>query len=317
MLKYTLKRIFWIIPVMICASFLVFALLNAAPGDPARIHTGSDATEADVENFRKEHGLDKPFLVQYANYIRKVFTEGDLGNSYKSNTPVSDRILQTFPVTFKLTILSMVVMLGIGIPLGIISALRQYSVLDNIVSFLGMIGVSMPNFWLALQLILIFSFYLGWLPASGSNSLKYFILPAITAGVAGAATIMRTTRSAILEVYRQDYIKTAEAKGQKESIIIGRHMLKNASLPIITVVSSTFCGALANSTVIETVFSIPGLCKLLVDSIVSRDNIVVMGAIMVLAITCCLVNLLTDLVFALIDPRIKLQFQHNQKRRPV
>lgn len=315
MLKYIVKRILWIIPVMICASFLVFALLNAAPGDPARIHTGSDATEADVARFREDHGLDKPFAVQYFDYILKVFTKGDLGNSYKSNTPVANRIFQTFPVTLKLTLLSMTVMLFIGVPLGIISALRQYSVLDNIVSFCGMIGVSMPNFWLALQLILIFSFYLGWLPASGSESLKYFILPAVTAGIAGMATIMRTTRSAILEVYRQDYIKTAEAKGQKESVIIWRHMLKNASLPIITVISSTFCGSLANSTVIETVFSIPGLCKMLVDSIVSRDYIVVMGAIMVLAVTCCVVNLATDLIFAMIDPRIKSQFKQKQVKR--
>ena len=142
--------------------------------------------------------------------------------------------------------------------------------------------------------------------------MRYFILPAVTAGIAGMATIMRTTRSAILEVYRQDYIKTAEAKGQKESVIIWRHMLKNASLPIITVISASFCGSLANSTVVETVFSMPGMCKLLVDSIVSLDNIVVMGAIMVLAVTCCIVNLVTDLVFAAIDPRIKSQFKRRQ-----
>lgn len=312
MLKYVIKRILWIIPVMIGASFLVFVLLNAAPGDPARIHTGSNATEADIAKFREDHGLNDPLMVQYIDYIYKVFTKGDLGNSYKSNTPVASRIAQTFPVTLKLTLLSMTIMLLAGIPLGIVSALRQYSLLDGIVSFLGMIGVSMPNFWLALQLILIFSFYLGWLPASGSQSLKYFILPAITAGIAGMATIMRTTRSAILEVYRQDYIKTAEAKGQKESVIIWRHMLKNASLPIITVVSASFCGSLANSTVIETVFSMPGMCKLLVDSIVSLDNIVVMGAIMVLAVTCCVVNLITDLVFAMIDPMIKSQFKRRQ-----
>ena len=312
MLKYIIKRILWIIPVMIGASFLVFALLKATPGDPARIHTDISATEADVMKFRQEHDLDKPFFVQYFHYIFKVFTKGDLGNSYKSNTPVADRILQTFPVTLKLTLFSMVIMLLIGIPLGIISALRQYSFLDAIVSFLGMLGVSIPNFWLALQLILIFSFYLGWLPASGSQSLRYYIMPAITVGIAGMAKIMRTTRSAILEVYRQDYIKTAEAKGQKESVVIYRHMLKNASLPIITVVSATFCISLANSTVVETVFSMPGMCKLLVDSIVTLDNIVVLGTILVLAVTCCVVNLITDLVFALIDPRIKSQFRRKQ-----
>lgn len=315
MLKYIVKRVLWIIPVMIGASFLVFALLKATPGDPARIHTGTNATEADVVRFREEHGLDKPFLVQYVDYICKVFTKGDLGTSYKSNTPVVNRIIQTFPVTFKLTLISMAIMLLIGIPLGIISALRQYSFLDMVVSFLGMLGVSMPNFWLALQLILIFSFYLGWLPASGSQSLKYYILPAVTVGIAGMANIMRTTRSAILEVYRQDYIKTAQAKGQKESVVICRHMLKNAALPIITVVSASFCISLANSTVIETVFSMPGMCKLLVDSIVTLDNIVVMGTIMILAGICCIVNLITDLIFALIDPRIKSQFKHKQMKK--
>lgn len=312
MWQYILKRILWIFPVMIGASFLVFALLNATPGDPARIHAGTTATEEDVVRFREKHGLDKPFFEQYFNYISKVFTKGDMGNSYKSNSPVADRVTQTFPITLKLSIYSLIIMLVIGIPLGIISALKQYSIIDNFVSFFGMLGVSMPNFWLALQLILIFSLYLGWLPASGSQSFKYFILPCITLGVAGAARIMRTTRAAILEIYRQDYIKTARAKGQKESIVIWRHMLKNASLPIITVVSAQFLGSLANSTVIETIYSMPGLCKLLVDSIVTLDNIVVLGAIMTLAAVCVIVNLLTDLIFAMIDPRIKSQFKRKQ-----
>lgn len=252
-------------------------------------------------------------MQQYFTYITNVFFKGDLGNSYATNTPIADRILQTFPVTLKLSLYSLVVMLIIGVPLGIVSALKQYSVTDTIASFLGMVGVSMPNFWFALQLILVFSLSLGWLPVSGSESFKYFILPTITAGIAGAARIMRTTRSAILEVYRQDYIKTAEAKGQKRSIVIWRHMLKNAAMPIITVVASAFCGSLANSTVIETIFSMPGMCKLMVDSIVSRDNIVVTGTILVLAAVCCIVNLITDLLFVLIDPRIKSQFAKKQK----
>ncbi len=313
MTKYIIKRVLWIIPVMIGASFLVFALLSMAPGDPAQIHAGLSATEAEIEQFRVDHGLDKPFLQQYFTYITNVFFKGDLGNSYATNTPIADRILQTFPVTLKLSLYSLVVMLLIGVPLGIVSALKQYSVTDTIASFLGMVGVSMPNFWFALQLILIFSLSLGWLPVSGSESFKYFILPTITAGIAGAARIMRTTRSAILEVYRQDYIKTAEAKGQKRSVVIWRHMLKNAAMPIITVVASAFCGSLANSTVIETIFSMPGMCKLMVDSIVSRDNIVVTGTILVLAAVCCIVNLITDLLFVLIDPRIKSQFAKKQK----
>lgn len=313
MFKYILKRILWIIPVMIGASFLVFTLLSLAPGDPARIHSGLSATEEEIEKFRVDHGLDKPLMEQYFVYVTNVFLKGDLGNSYATNTPIAARIAQTFPVTLRLSLYSLVVMMLIGVPLGIVSALKQYSFTDTIASLFGMAGVSMPNFWLALQLILVFSLTLGWLPVSGSESLKYFILPTITAGIAGAARIMRTTRSAILEVYHQDYIKTAEAKGQKRSVVIFRHMLKNAAMPIITVVASTFCNSLANSTVIETVFSMPGMCKLLVDSIVSRDNIVVTGTIIVLAAVCCIVNLFTDILFFLIDPRIKSQFKRVQK----
>lgn len=308
MFKYIVRRILWIIPVMIGAVFLVFTLLNLSPGDPAVIHTGMGATPEDIQLFRVQHGLDKPFLVQFFNYLYNVFIKGDMGLSYANNAVIFARIAQTFPVTLKITMLSLGLMLLIGVPLGVISALRQYSVLDTVASFLGMIGVSMPNFWLGLQLIMLFSLKLGWLPVSGADSYKHLILPTIAAGIAGAARIMRTTRSSILEVYRQDYIKTAEAKGQKRSIVIWRHMMKNASMPIVTVVGSTMCGALANSTVIETIFSIPGMCKLLIDSIVARDYIVVMGVVLVLAAVCCIVNLITDIIFILIDPRIKSKF---------
>lgn len=312
MLRYTIKRILWIIPIMLAAAFLVFGLLSLTPGDPARIHTGMEASEEDLDRFREQHGLDKSFMGQYFTYIKNVFTKGDMGNSYKSGSPIADRIVQTFPVTFKLALMSLAIMLIIGIPLGIISALKQYSVIDNFVSFFGMIGVSMPNFWLALQLILLFSLRLGWLPASGSGSMRYFILPSITLGVAGTARIMRITRSAILEIYRQDYIKTARAKGQKESIVIWRHMLKNSSLTIITAVSTQFIASLANSTVIETVYSMPGLSKFLIDSITTIDNNAVLGAILVLAGASAIINLITDLILAMIDPRIKSQFGENK-----
>ena len=313
MFKYIVKRILWIIPVMIGAVFLVFTLLNLSPGDPAVIHTGMGATAEDIELFRVQHGLDKPFFVQFFNYLYNVFIKGDMGLSYANNAQISARIAQTFPVTLKITLLSLVLMLIIGVPLGVVSALKQYSFIDTLASFLGMIGVSMPNFWLGLQLIMLFSLKLGWLPVSGADSFKHLILPTVALGVAGSARIMRTTRSSILEVYRQDYIKTAEAKGQKRQIVIWRHMMKNASMPIITVVGSTLCGALANSTVVETVFSIPGICKFLIDSVVARDYVVVMGAILVLAAVCCIINLVTDIIIILIDPRIRSKFSRKIK----
>jgi len=312
MWKFIVKRILWVIPVLLGASLLVFTLLYFSPGDPATTFLGMNATEEETLEFNVKHGLDKPFFTQYTNYIKDIVTEFDFGNSYKNNVSVSQRIKETVPLTFKLALCSVLVMILVGIPLGIISALKQYSILDNIV--LGMFGVSMPNFWLGLQLILLFALKLRWLPASGFNTPVQYILPSLTLGIAAAASLMRTTRSAILEVMRQDYIKTARAKGQSEGIIIFRHMLKNALIPIITVVMAQFSALMGNAIVVESIFSIPGLSKMMIEAVTTRDYIVVQGAVLVIAFTCCVVNLLMDLSYAMIDPRIKAQYVNQGKK---
>lgn len=315
MWKFILKRILMVIPVLIGASFLVFILLHCSPGNPATTFLGITATEEEIVEFNAKHGLDQPVLVQYVTYIKNIVTELDFGNSYKNNVPVFQRISETLPATFKLALCSIVVMIVIGIPLGIISAIKQYSLLDNIASIFGMIGVSMPNFWLGLQLILILGLKLRLLPTSGFSSPAHYIMPAITLGVAAAANLMRTTRSAILDVMRQDYIKTARSKGQTEFIVIFRHMLKNALLPIITVIMSQFGALMGNAITVETIFSIPGLSKMMIEAVTTRDYIVVQGAVLVIAFICCIVNLLMDLSYAVIDPRIKADYVNKGKKK--
>lgn len=314
MLKYIIKRLLWVIPVLLGASLLIFTLLHFAPGKPSQVFLGSNATEEEIAAFNEKHGLDQPFFTQYFTYMKNIITKFDFGNSYKNNVAVSQRIKETYPVTFRLAISALLIMVAIGLPLGVLSAIKQYSILDNIASVLGMLGVSMPNFWLGLQLILLFAYRWQILPPSGFSSPKHYILPALTLGVAGAAALMRTTRSSMLEVIRQDYIKTVRAKGQKESVVIWRHMLKNAMLPIITSIAQRFCVIMGSSLVIENIFAIPGICKLMMESITLRDYIVVIGCVLTIAFTCSIVNLLTDLSYALIDPRIKAQFKNQSKR---
>lgn len=317
MLRFIIKRVLWVIPVLIGSSLLIFTLLHFAPGDPATTFLGTSATAEEIAEYNARYGLDKPFFVQFINYLKNIVFHFDFGNSYKNNVPVIESILQAFPVTFRLALSACIVAVVIGIPFGIISAVKQYSLLDNIVSVIGLVGVSMPNFWLGLQLILIFSLRLRLLPSSGFNSFEQMILPAITLGLAEAATLMRTTRSSMLEVIKQDYIKTARAKGQREFVVITRHMLKNALLPIITTISASFVGTMGNAIVIERIFTIPGLSQMLITGISARDYVNVQGAVLVVAFTCCIVNLITDLGYAFVDPRLRFQmrFSHLKLRR--
>ena len=220
MLRFIIKRVLWVIPVLIGSSLLIFTLLHFAPGDPATTFLGTSATAEEIAEYNARYGLDKPFFVQFINYLKNIVFHFDFGNSYKNNVPVIESILQAFPVTFRLALSACIVAVVIGIPFGIISAVKQYSLLDNIVSVIGLVGVSMPNFWLGLQLILIFSLRLRLLPSSGFNSFEQMILPAITLGLAEAATLMRTTRSSMLEVIKQDYIKTARAKRSLSSLAL-------------------------------------------------------------------------------------------------
>ncbi len=307
--KYIIRRLLLLIPVMLGVSFIVFTMMYFTPGDPARIMLGESAPEAEVKRLRDDLGLNDPFFVQYARYVKNAAIHQDLGRSYITKRPVFDEIAARFPNTLKLAALGVLVAVVIGVPIGIISATRQYSVFDNVSMVFALIGVSMPNFWQGLLLILLFSVQLKWLPSSGFDTWKHMILPAVTLGTSSAAIIARMTRSSMLEVIRQDYIRTARAKGQAERVVINRHALKNALIPIITVVGLQFGYLLGGAVLTESIFGISGVGRLMVDAIKSRDMLLVQGGVLFIAITFSIVNLGVDILYAFVDPRIKSQYK--------
>lgn len=317
MLKYAFKRLLMIIPVVIGVTFIVFTLMYLTPGDAAvsMLNQGGGGTQEDLEMLREEMGLNDPFLVQYGRYMKKLVFEGDLGTSYVTNQSVSTEIFSRFPTTVTLAFISVVFAAVIGIPLGIISATRQYSILDNICITFALVGVSMPNFWLGLLLIIVFALNLKWLPVSGWYGPIYWIMPMLTIGLRSIAVITRMTRSSMLEVIRQDYIRTARAKGQSERKIIYKHALRNAIIPVITTIGLQFGHNLGGAVIIESIFAIPGVGKLMVDGINLRNYPVVQGGVLIIALAFCIVNLLVDLLYALVDPRIRANFSAGGKRR--
>lgn len=309
MYKYIARRLLLLIPVIIGVTFIIFSMMYFTPGDPARIILGESAKAEDVSRLREELGLNDPYFVQFGNYVKKAVLEQDIGNSYVTKRPVVTEITDRFPTTLKLAAFSIVIAVVIGIPIGIISATKQYSLFDNASMVLALIGVSMPNFWQGLLLILFFSVYLGWLPSSGFSSFKHMILPAVTIGTSTIAVITRMTRSSMLEVVRQDYIRTARAKGQVESKVINHHALKNALIPIITVIGIQFGYLLSGAVLTESIFAVPGVGRLMVQSIKERDFPVVQGSVLFIAVAFSLVNLLVDILYAYVDPRIRSQYK--------
>ncbi|WP_312442688.1 ABC transporter permease [Lacrimispora sp.] len=313
MYKYIIKRLLMLIPVIIGVTFIVFFILNLSPGDPAAIILGDQASAEALAMKREELGLNDPLLIRYGRYLVKML-HGDLGTSYKNSLSVWDQVISRFPNTAMLAVAAILVALAIGIPVGIISAKNQYSALDNISMVTALIGVSMPSFWMGLLLVIVFALNLGWLPSQGMGQglvslLKSLVLPAVTLGTSAAATITRMTRSSMLEVIRQDYIDTARAKGVSEKIITYRHMLKNAMIPIITAVGLQFGTLLGGAMLTETVFSWPGLGRLMVEAIKSKDIPLVLGSVIFLAVMFTVVNLAVDIVYAFVDPRIKSQYK--------
>lgn len=309
MLKYLIKRILLLIPVIIGVAFIVFFLLYITPGDPARIILGDQAPEETVLALREEMGLNDPFLVQFGRYTYNLIVKQDIGKSYVTKRPVIEEILAVFPATLKLATSAVLLALLVGIPFGIISAVKQYSIFDSITMVFALIGISMPVFWLGLLLILFFSVYLKWLPSSGYTTFSAMILPAIALGAQSVAIITRMTRSSMLEVIRKDYIRTVQAKGQNDTWIILRHALGNALIPIITIAGLQFGRLLGGAVLTESIFSIPGIGRLMVESIKMRDFPVVQGGVLFVAISFSLVNLLVDMLYAYVDPRIKSQYK--------
>ncbi len=308
MSKYIVKRLIMLIPVLIGVTFLVYFILSMSPGDTATMIAGEGAEAETIEAIRKEYGLDQPVIAQYGKYMWNLL-RGDMGRSYLTKRDVFTTIAGAFPNTAKLAFWSILVAVAIALPIGIISATRQYSMVDNVGMVAALLGVATPNFWLGLMLIILFSLKLGWLPSGGMNGWQSYIMPAITLGTGDAALITRMTRSSMLEVVRQDYIRTARAKGVPEKAVIRKHALKNALIPVVTVIGLQFGGLLGGATLTETIFAWPGVGRLLVDSIKSKDTPMVLGGVIMLTITFSVINLLVDILYAFIDPRIKAQYR--------
>ena len=306
-----LKKVLSIIPLLLLVSVILFVLINLLPGDAAMGMVTEGASEDYVNRVRAEMGLDKPPVTRYFDWLIGIF-RGDLGKSLISNQLVSVKIAQRWPVTLEITFVAMVISMLIAVPLGILSAVRRGSIFDTIGSFVSMLGIAMPPFWLGMLLVLIFSVTLNALPASGFVSfaqdplqnLRCVIMPAASIGVAFAATVMRQTRSALLEVMQQDYVTTAYAKGLKGRVVIWKHALRNALIPVVTVITMQIGRLIGGAVVTETVFALPGIGREIVDAILSRDYPVVMGMILVVAALVVVTNTLVDVLYILIDPRI-------------
>ena len=309
MLRYITKRILLLIPVLIGVTLITFTLLYITPGDPARALLGPSANTEQVEQLREEMGLNDPYIVRYGNFLSNLVLHQDMGRSYRAKQPVFSVIMSAFPATLKLAALAVAIAVVIGIPLGIISAVKQYSVFDNVALILGLIGISMPVFWLGMLLILQFAARLHWFPSAGFSTFKHMVLPAIALSAQSIAVIMRMTRSSMLEVIRQDYIRTARAKGQTEAKVIIHHALRNALMPIITTVGLQFGALLGGAVLTEAVFSIPGVGRLMVDSIKMKDFPVVQGGVLFIAVAFSLVNLVVDLLYASVNPKIRSQYR--------
>jgi peptide/nickel transport system permease protein len=311
MTTYILKRLLSMIPVMFLVSLVAFMIIRLTPGDPAVVMLGEEARPELVQALREELGLDQPLPIQYLTWLSHV-VRGDLGRKWRTNQPVLEAIVERLPATVELTLLALLVSLTIAIPTGIISATRRGSRADLFVTTLALIGVSMPGFVLAFILILIFSLWLRWLPPIGYTpiqkdllaNLQGMIMPALTLGTAAAAVVARLTRSSLLEVLSQDYIRTAHAKGLRERMVIYKHALKNAMIPVVTIVGLQLGALLGGAVITETIFVLPGVGKLIVDSIFAREFMLVQGGVLFLAVVFMFANLLVDVLYAYLDPRI-------------
>ena len=301
MSRYFVKRILQTIPLMLVISILVFLFIHMIPGDPARTMAGLDAEQSEVEAIREEYGLNDPLIVQYVNYMKGLFT-GDLGRSLKSDTPVAELIVDRMQNTLKLVFAGILWAPVLGIFIGVISAIKRGKALDHGCMLLAITGLSAPGFWLGLMGIQIFSVQLGWLPSGGLDSWTGYILPSFTMGCGIMAVLGRYSRSSMLETLREDYVRTARAKGQKEFLVMFLHAFRNSLIQVITILGLQIGGLLSGSVLTETVFSIPGMGRLLVDSIAFRDYPVIQG---LLAFQYVIINLIVDLLYGVINPKIR------------
>ena len=306
MLKYTLKRILMLIPTIIGITLFIYLIMSFVPGDPVDLLLPAEATYEQREALRSEMGLDQPVLVQYARYMWNV-AHGDFGVSWFTQQSVMGEIQSRMPYTLTLGVMSMLIATVISIPLGTLTAVKHNSIVDYVVTFLCLIIAAMPGFWLGILLQIYLSLQTGWFPAYGVKTMKSFVLPVMAACASSVGTNIRSTRTWVLDVIRSDFVRTARAKGASEFVVIMKHALRNALLPIITGLGSAFAGVLGGSVVIETVFAIPGISSYLTSAVKTRDMPIIMGCILVIAVFVGVVNLIVDILYSVIDPRVKFE----------
>lgn len=308
MSKFILKRILYTIPTLFMVAFIVFSIMSLTPGDPGRLVLGPQAKQEVVDQFNKEVGATGPFFVRFFRYIKGIVTEFDFGVSYRTKGPVQEEIIARFPTTLTLALLGVVVQSVIGVALGILSAVKQYSFADISTTVFAMFMASVPVFWFGLMLIYVFAVKMGVLPPNGIGTWKHYILPLLAISIPGASTIIKMTRTSMLETIRQDYVRTARAKGATEKIVIWKHAFQNALMPIITSLAMSFSLLLGGAMVTEQVFAIPGLGTAMITAIRMKDTPQVMAITLFLAALFCLIMLVVDIAYALVDPRIKAKY---------
>lgn len=305
MIQFAVRRIIGMIPILFIITIIAFLFVHLTPGDPIRIMYGAELDQETYQTLRAKEGFDQPLLVQYGNYMVNMIVHGDFGSSYRTKTEVSSEIMRRFGFTFTLTMLAMFWAILIGIFVGIISATKRNTVWDRLGMVSAITALSVPEFWFGLMVMQIFAVQLGWFPTSGSGSFAHIFLPSITLGFGVAATIVRFTRSSVLEVMREDYVRTARAKGQKESVVVWSHVLRNALIPVVTMTGLQFGFLIGGAVVVEQVFAWPGLGSYLVDSILARDYPVIQALILLFSLQFLVVNLLVDISYGFLNPQIR------------
>ena len=306
MLRFVARRLALTIPVLLGVATLVFALIHLVPGDPAQAMLGEAAPQEDVDALRRQLGLDRPLLDQYGEFLAGL-VRGDLGTSLRSGMPVTAQIAERLPATFELALAAMVVALSLALPLGIAAAAWRGTFVDHAAMTLALAGMSIPNFWLGPLLAIVFGIELGWLPVSGRGGFDHLVLPALSLGVALAAILARMTRASLLEELREPYVRAARARGVSRFRAVVVHAFRNSLIPVVTIVGLQFGAVLTGAVITETIFSWPGIGRLLIQSIGFRDYPLVQGCILLIAVTYVAVNLMTDLAYGLLDPRIRYQ----------
>ena len=312
MIQFVARRLLATVPLLFFVSLVVFSFVHVLPGDPAVLFLGEEATPETLAKFRTRLGFDRPLVTQYVEWLGRAL-RGDLGRSLRTNQPVTEAILQRLPVTLELLGAALAVSLAIAIPAGIVSAVKRNSGVDLVSTVFALIGFSLPNFWLGLILIYVFALLLRWLPPSGfaplpalADNARSLILPALALGTALAALITRQLRSGMLEVLRQDYVRTAQAKGLGQGVVVAKHALKNALIAVVTVIGLQIGGLLGNTIITESLFALPGVGRLMIDAVFSRDFFIVQGVVLFLAVGYVLSNLIVDVLYSYLDPRIRL-----------